>query len=253
MSRILGQQVSETCSFDTLVVVGNTSLTSNTFVFCSIQVICERLQIPVPDKPDPIYSFFPIYSRFKVSDDNAGFDMGEDNRLKQIYIKDGALRLEMRAVLRPGRFLGNHYLAFTLPNRTFIITMDRVKEGIRAARKNKKVADREKQLAAQDTIDDYLVKRVLTRGRNAATANSNVVLARRLFPFRLNIPLFPFRLNRENRPSPKSFFTRFVEGYTLVERDGEVKNERLTSEISNWFGRQGSSSFTNTTALPDDE
>jgi hypothetical protein len=196
--------------------------------------------MPVPDKPDPIYSFFPIYSRFKVSDDNAGFDMGEDNRLKQIYIKDGALRLEMRAVLRPGRFLGNHYLAFTLPNRTFIITMDRVKEGIRAARKNKKVADREKQLAAQDTVNDYLVKRVLTRGRKAATAGSNL-LARRPFPF---------RLNREKRPSPKSFFTRFVEGYTLVERDGEVKNERLTNEINNWFGRQGSSS-SNSTALDD--
>jgi hypothetical protein len=196
--------------------------------------------MPVPDKPDPIYSFFPIYSRFKVSDDNAGFDMGEDNRLRQIYIKDGALRLEMRAVLRPGRFLGNHYLAFTVPNRTFIITMDRVKEGIRAARKNKRVADREKQLLAQNTIDDYLVKRVLTRGRKAATAGSNVILARRLFPF---------RLNRENRPSPKSFFTRFIEGYTLVERDGEVKNERLTNEISNWFGRQGGSSSTNTTAL----
>jgi hypothetical protein len=198
--------------------------------------------MPVPDKPDPIYSFFPIYSRFKVSDDNAGFDMGEDNRLRQIYIKDGALRFEMRAVLRPGRFLGNHYLAFTLPNRTFIITMDRVKEGIRAARKNKKVADREKELAAQDTIDDYLVKRVLTRGMKVATAGSSTILARRLFPF---------RLNTENRPSPKSFFTRFVEGYTLVERDGEVKNERLTNEISNWFGRQGSSSSINTTALDD--
>lgn len=198
--------------------------------------------MPVPDKPDPIYSFFPIYSRLKVSDDNAGFNMGEDNRLRQIYIKDGALRLEMRAVLRPGRFLGNHYLAFTLPNRTFIITMDRVKEGIRAARKNKKVADREKKLAAQDTIDDYLVKRVLTRGRKAASAGSNIILARRLFPF---------RLNRENRPSPKSFFTRFVEGYTLVERDGDAKNERLTNEISNWFGRQGSSSSNNTTSLDD--
>ena len=164
--------------------------------------------MPVPDKPDPIYSFFPIYSKFKVSDDNAGFDMGEDNRLKQIYIKDGALRLEMRAVLRPGRFLGNHYLAFTIPNRTFIITMDRVKNGMRAARKNKKIADREKELAAQDTIDDYLVKRVLTRGRRAATAGSNDILARRLFPFQLNRRLFSFRLNRENRPSPKSFFAR---------------------------------------------
>jgi hypothetical protein len=225
-----------------LVVVENISDKQYILVICSIKVICERLQMPVPDKPDPIYSFFPIYSPFKVSDDNAGFDMGEDNCLRQVYIKDGALRFEMRAVLRPGRFLGNHYLAFTLPNRTFIITMDRVKEGIRAARKNKKVADLEKKLAAEESSDDYLVKRVLTKGRKAATAGSNTILARRLFPF---------RLNRENRPSPKSFFTRFVEGYTLVERDGEVKNERLTNEISNWFGRQGSSSSTNTTSLKD--
>ena len=192
-------------------------------------VICEQLQIPVPDKPDPIYSFFPIYSPFKVSDENAGFDMGEDNRLRKIFIKDGALRFEMRSVLRPGRFLGNHYLAFTIPNRTFIITMDRVREGMRAARANKKVADREKKLASREKIDDYLVKRVLTRSKKSAVAGSNIILRRRLFPFNLNV---------ENRSKPKSFFSRFVEGYTLVETEGEKKNALLTNEISDWFGRQ---------------
>jgi hypothetical protein len=30
-----------------------------------------------------------------------------------------------------------------------------------------------------------------------------------------------------------------VEGYTLLESQGEAKNERLTTEISDWFGRQG--------------
>ena len=165
--------------------------------------------------------------------DKAGFDMGDDNRLKSIYIKDGALRFEMRAVLRPGRFLGNHYLAFTIPNRTFIITMDRVKEGIRAARKNKKIAAREKKLAAQQAIDDYLVKRVITRGRKAAAAGSEFILRRRIFPFTLN------RQKLQNGVKPKSFFSRFVEGYTLAEREVESKNELLTTEISDWFGRQG--------------
>jgi hypothetical protein len=82
-------------------------------------------------------SFFPIYSPFKV-EDNDGFDLGPDNRIKSIYIKDGALRFEMESILRPGRFLGSHYIAFTVPIRTFLITMDRVVNGIQTARRNKR-------------------------------------------------------------------------------------------------------------------
>jgi hypothetical protein len=176
--------------------------------------------VPPPKRPEPIYSFFPIYSPFKV-DDNAGYDMGEDNRLKRIFIKDGKLRIEMRSVLRPGRFLGNHYLAFTVPQRTFIITLDRVKEGMRAARKNKKVTQREKKLAAK--LKDGYIKE-----------DEKEEVKTRHFAFRLKRNQ---SRKKKNQAKPKSFFSRFVEGYTLVERE----NDRLTSEISNWFGRQGNS------------
>ncbi len=35
--------------------------------------------------------------------EQAGFDMGDDNRLRKIFIKDGKLRFEVRSILRPGR------------------------------------------------------------------------------------------------------------------------------------------------------
>lgn len=162
--------------------------------------------------------------------------MGEDNNLRKIFIKDGKLRFEMRSVLRPGRFLGSHYLAFTVPMRTFIITMDRVKEGIRVARKNKKIALQEKKLildaqgdASGRTTRDLSGRRVLSSIRKFASRP------------RIFATAFP---RKPKQPKPKSFFTRFVEGYTLVEREGEAKNEQLTNEISDWFGRQGQSNET---------
>ena len=154
--------------------------------------------------------------------------MGEDNRIRKIFIKDGKLRLEMRTVLKPGRFLGNHYLAFTVPNRSFVITMDRVREGIRAARQNKKIAIREKQLAAKSgdlAEEEEQEEEVSTRKRFRTSLRKGASrLMKKLF-------------SKRSKPvKPKSFFSRFVEGYTLIERE----NERLTSEISTWFGRQGS-------------
>jgi hypothetical protein len=196
-----------------------------------LNIVCAQLGMPPPKRPEPYYSFFPIYSPFKVSDTNAGFDMGDDNRLRKIFIKDGKLRFDFRAVLRPGRFLGNHYLAFTIPNRTFILTMDRVRGGIRAARENKKIAAREKKLEASDTV--------LERGYSV---RSTVKSIKRLAKHRRAVALR--RLKRNKQVKSKSFFSRFVEGYTLLEREGEAKNERLTSEISDWFGRQGSLSNT---------
>lgn len=190
----------------------------------------------VPRKPDPLYSFFPIYSPFKV-EDNDGFDLGADNKIKSIYVKDGALRFEMQAILRPGRFLGNHYIAFTLPMRTFLITLDRVLSGVRQARKNK----RETQAAlarAKQGNDSYLaayaqsishqedlVKRddlqfAEPRRKNGFAAAGGV----------LHLP----------KPKPKkSFFSRFVEGYLGVSKNEEVRNEHVTTAISEWFGRQG--------------
>lgn len=52
--------------------------------------------LPMPGRPKPLYSFFPIYSPFKVNDDD-GFNMGEDNRIKSIEIIDGALQFEVRS------------------------------------------------------------------------------------------------------------------------------------------------------------
>lgn len=146
--------------------------------------------------------------------------MGEDNRLKRIFIKDGKLRLEMTSVLRPGRFLGNHYLAFTVPQRTFIITLDRIKKGMRAARKNKKIAQREKKLRAK--LEDGYVEK----------DRRSIDIQRFVSRFKRKRSE---KKKKQKQAKPKSFFTRFVEGYTLVERE----NERLTSEISDWFGRQG--------------
>lgn len=194
-----------------------------------LSVVYEAMGMPPPKRPEPLYSFFPIYSPFKVNE-NAGFDMGEDNQLRKIFIKDGKLRFEMRSVLRPGRFLGSHYLAFTLPMRTFIITMDRVKEGIRVARKNKKIAAREKRLL-QDVDGAKKGKGRDVSGRRIFQSAREFASRRRVFPSMFRLPA--------QQPKPKSFFARFVEGYTLVEREGEAKNEQLTNEISDWFGRQG--------------
>lgn len=67
---------------------------SRTFLFDSVQLAFKTFGLLVPKRPKPLYSFFPIYSPFKV-DDNDGFDLGEDNRIKSIDIKDGALQFEV--------------------------------------------------------------------------------------------------------------------------------------------------------------
>jgi hypothetical protein len=102
------------------------------------------------------------------------------------------------------------------------------------ARKNKKIATREKQLLldAQGELSgnstrDASGRRILKAVRKFASGR-----------FAISFPLKP------TPPKRKSFFTRFVEGYTLVEREGVAKNEQLTNEISDWFGRQGQSNET---------
>ena len=152
--------------------------------------------------------------------------MGEDNCIRSIEIRNGKLHFEMSVVLRPGRFLGNHYIAFTLPMRTFIITMDRVFEGIRAARENKRVAARAKEL--RDKAAAEVPHRLPTNPNSLPSPQKAISPPERVM-----------EVLKNNKPKPKSFFSRFVEGYTLLESQGEAKNERLTSEISDWFGRQG--------------
>jgi ZipA, C-terminal FtsZ-binding domain len=191
----------------------------------SIDAVCDALNIEKQPRPKPIYSFFPIYSPFKLQDDD-GFDLGEDNAITSLYIKDGALRFEMSAVLRPGRFLGSHYIAFSIPSRTFIVTLDRVTEGIRSARKVKKAAralkiasDRrldnqerkQMRLINFDRAEDALLARQEERMKNAAAGK---------------------------RSKMKNFFSRFVDGYLQAERD-DSKKQRLTTAIRDFFGRQG--------------
>eukprot|EP00529_Nitzschia_sp_RCC80_P003770 CAMPEP_0113452188 /NCGR_PEP_ID=MMETSP0014_2-20120614/6720_1 /TAXON_ID=2857 /ORGANISM="Nitzschia sp." /LENGTH=1063 /DNA_ID=CAMNT_0000343557 /DNA_START=175 /DNA_END=3362 /DNA_ORIENTATION=- /assembly_acc=CAM_ASM_000159 len=224
-----------------------------------LAVVCETFGLAPPERPEPYYSFFPIYSPFKVSD-NDGFDMGEDNSLRSIYIRNGKLRFEMSAVLRPGRFLGSHYLAFTVPQRTFILTMDRVFEGVRAARENKKIAARAKKLrekeiaagllvaSAEDDVDGTSHQHNSSVLEKTPSAESSPQISKQpeVEPESPSSRLF--RTIRNNKPKPKSFFARFVEGYTLLEREGEANNDRLTNEISYWFGRQSQGQRSNTTA-----
>jgi len=206
---------------------------------------CEMFGLPPPKRPEPYYSFFPIYSPFKVEDDTGGFDMGEDNCIRSIFIRNGKLRFEMSVVLRPGRFLGNHYLAFTVPQRTFIITMDRVWNGVRSARENKQVADRVKKLKEEE---DAKAAETLNSPSNIISESTLALppsMTKKSSSHKGSIrkPLAKrwrfFKTIKENTPKPKSFYNRFVEGYTMVEREEEANNERITNDISAWFGRQG--------------
>jgi hypothetical protein len=150
-----------------------------------------------PKRPKPLYSFFPIYSPFKV-DENDGFDLGEENLLKKIYIEDGALKFEMKATIRPGRFLGNHYIAFSVPNRTFIITLDRVKEGIRAARQAK--AELKKSITQSEKPKESIKEKI--------------------------------------KRTPKSFFSRFVDGYLQAEAGLKNPSAPVTNAIRDFFSKQ---------------
>jgi hypothetical protein len=151
--------------------------------------------------------------------DDDGFDLGEDNRVSSLYIKDGALRFEMSAVLRPGRFLGSHYLAFTVPIRTFIVTLDRVTEGIKAARKVKRAADALKHADHRQRrrMQNSTQLALPTKGSDHKPPNGKTV----------------------PKAKAKSFVSRFVDGYLQAERD-ETRKERLTTAIRDFFGRQKS-------------
>lgn len=207
----------------------------------SIVSACKRLGLPVPERPDPIYSFFPIYSPFKV-EDNDGFDLGPDNQIKSIYIKQGALRFELSAVLRPGRFLGSHYLAFSVPKRTFIITMDRVRAALKSARKHKREMARLKKEAvkmsrimvkdAGKTVTVELPKNFKHEDLSFADPTQQQQQPNN------NINNGSSNKKTTTKPKAKSFFSRFVEGYTGVSAQDDAMNERLTIAISDWFGRQ---------------
>jgi len=183
----------------------------------------KTFQLPVPAKPEPLYTFFPLVSPLKATDQD-GYNLGEDNRIKSIFIKDGALHFEVSAILRPGRFLGNHYIAFVVPNRTFIITMDRLKEGIRVARRNKREQERAKK-----------AKRLLEINTESE-ANSNNVSTYDELSF--DDPENEGEKQEVTVTKRPGFFGRFLEGYLEAAREETEaeRNERLATAITEFFG-----------------
>jgi hypothetical protein len=212
----------------------------------SIVSVCKNFDLPIPQRPEPLYSFFPLVSPIKKTDQD-GFNLGEDNRIHSIYVKDNALRLEMSSVLRPGRFLGNHYLAFTLPNRTFIITMDRIREGIRQARQNKREMEqykkdlelskkREASIRYNRAVAQALASSSSNGGSNAENVDLsyNIELDEDLSFTDPSTDIYDSDIVPNNRPG---FFGRFLEGYLEAAREEteRERNERLTTAISEFF------------------
>ena len=223
----------------------------------SIRATCkEWFDYTIPkSKFEPLYAYIPLVSPLKKNDKMDGFNMGEDNQIKSIEIKNGKLMIQFCAFLRPGRFLGNHYLAFTVPNRTLILTLDRVREGMRNARRNKQLAKRaarEVQLlaAAKDTTDDgdclLVPQSNNSHNEKPSISPEGKDRIRRLeeeMKAKIQEDMILQEMEESCNSSPsgqKSFISRFVEGYSGAirqELDLEM-NARLSSSISDFFGRQ---------------
>ena len=95
MSKSLGTKVSSIV--DCMVVCSLPSKSLFSFMLFlfeidSIVSACKNLNLPIPRRPDPIYTFFPLVSPLKKNDQD-GYNMGDDNCLKSIEIKDGALQV----------------------------------------------------------------------------------------------------------------------------------------------------------------
>lgn len=212
----------------------------------NIKATFRRFKMKEPKRPPPIYTFFPLPLKEKT-----GYYLGEDNMIKSVYIKDEALRFEISAVVRPGRFLGNHYIAFTVPQRTFIITVERIREGMRVARKNKLAADAAKEALAKasrqkvsQAYDKLVAESVSEREIDDDMPRSELPPVS-IEDIRAELELIDYP-EPENDPfaNRPGFFGRFVEGYLGANADSsdaedEVLDERLASAISDWFGRQG--------------
>ncbi|KAL9184679.1 hypothetical protein ACHAXT_012649 [Thalassiosira profunda] len=192
----------------------------------------------------PLYTYIPLVSPLKKDDKMDGFNMGEDNQIKSIEIKNGKLRLEFQAFLRPGRFLGNHYIAFTVPNRTLILTLDKVRMGMRNARRNKRLAElaaREvKQLEgslATGLSDDDAEKPSISPEGKVRIRNLEKELKATIQEEAI---LREMEADSAGKENGKSFISRFVEGYSGVVRDelDLEMNARLSSSISDFFGSQ---------------
>jgi len=156
---------------------------------------------------------------------------------------------QFRAILRPGRFLGSHYLAFTVPIRTLIITLDRVKEGIRTARRNKRMADKNTQehseLLNDETCDDECaMNEVLAQSISGKSSLISTEGRERLQKLEADFQAVEEEI--ESKEIQKSFISRFVEGYSGARDDEDSQlNARLSNSISNFFGSQNSDKHEN--------
>jgi len=224
----------------------------------SIVSTCKRLNLPIPTRPKPIYSYVPLVSPLKKTEQD-GFNLGEDNKLSAIFIKDGALRVEFSAILRPGRFLGNHYLAFTIPNRTFIITTDRVRNGIREARRNNQIAHMNAHQGEfmKKRMTKDLYKTASAQALSSSTMGTYVGDPINWFEFLQERDISDEdhsflepevsgaeELQLDNIPESvvakkPGFFGRFLEGYFEAARE-ETESDRLTTAISEFFGSSDS-------------
>lgn len=150
---------------------------------------------------------------------------------------------QFKAILRPGRFLGSHYLAFTVPIRTLIITVDRVKEGIRNARRNKRAADRKARekakLLAEEACDDECALDELYSQSISGKSSISSEGRERLQKLEADFQAVEGSIESNESEKEKGFFSRFVEGYSGARNDEELQiNARLSSSISNFFGSQ---------------
>jgi len=220
----------------------------------AINATFAKLGFKPPRKPDPIYEYMPIHSPFNKDDTIGGYYMGEDNQIKSLEIKDKHLRIQMETILRPGKFLGSHYLAFTVPQRAIIITVDRVKEGIRAARQRKRLLKAEKLARAAET------DRMARDAQDALNLNG---LENKSLPGIVAVSQRASGAENEGydeddeeeeqneddegkiggKDSGKGFVSRFVDGYLQAGSAAE-KKAKLAHSISDWFGRQSSTDFT---------
>ena len=202
------------------------------FVPCSINKTFAKFNMKPPPKPEPIFTYIPIHSPFKKNDDTGGYYMGEDNRLKSMYIKDKCLRFEMESTLRPGKFLGSHYLAFTVPQRALIITVDRVKAGMKAARRRKKAlkALLKSQAAEKD--------RKAHHAEDALALDDVDLSATRDAPPAADQEPEEANANENPKFSVRAFISRFVDGYVQAG-EADASKQKLANAISDWFGRQG--------------
>jgi hypothetical protein len=152
--------------------------------------------------------------------------------------------VQFSAILRPGRFLGSHYLAFTVPIRTLIITLDRVKEGMRNARRNKREADRAARDRAKlldEACDDECALDELYSQSISGKASISIEGRARLQKLEADFQAIKDEIESKESPGmgKKSFFSRFVEGYSGARNDDDLQlDDRLSSSISNFFGSQ---------------